>query len=59
MSSRAENCRQKAQECEALAAAATDAASRTYMQITAKQWRELAEQVDRLDLSGPLMRSEL
>jgi hypothetical protein len=55
-------CRLRPKQREALVAVITDETSRTDMRITARQWRELAEQVellDRIDLNAhrsPLMR---
>ncbi len=53
MQSRAETYRLKTQECEALAETMSDRDSREQLRITARQWSDLAEQVellDRLDL---------
>ncbi len=54
MATRAETYRLKAQECEALAETLSHPDSKQQMLSTARQWWELAEQVellDRLDLS--------
>jgi hypothetical protein len=47
MSARAEECRKKAEEAEAMAATVRDwNAKQTYLEI-ARQWRESAEQAER------------
>jgi len=49
MPTRAELCRLKAGECEALAAAVTDRDSREQLRGAARQWLELADQVELLE----------
>jgi len=46
---RAELYRQRAMECEALAARANDADRTARLREAAKQWADLAEQVEQLD----------
>jgi hypothetical protein len=48
MSKRAETCRKKVAECQRLAMAASDPAIRQMYLDLAQQWRELAEQTERL-----------
>jgi hypothetical protein len=43
---RADECRRKAKEAEAMAEAARDQAAREYTEV-AKQWRTLADQVEK------------
>jgi hypothetical protein len=48
MSERAEACKKKVTECQRLAMAASDPAIRQMYLDLAQQWRELAEQAERL-----------
>jgi hypothetical protein len=48
MSERAEACRKKVTECQRLAMATSDAAFRQMYLDIAQQWRELAEQAERV-----------
>ena len=49
MPTRAELYRQRATECEALAERANDAHRKARLHEAAKQWADLAEQVEQLD----------
>ena len=49
MPSRAQLCRQKARECEVMAEAASDHDSKLQLRGAAKQWLDLAEQMELLD----------
>ena len=49
MTTRAELHRQRARECEALAERANDADRKARLREAAKQWADLAEQVEQLD----------
>ena len=49
MPTRAELYRQRAMECEALAERANDADRKARLREAAKQWADLAEQVEQLD----------
>ncbi|MGO9049115.1 MAG: hypothetical protein ACLQFW_19915 [Xanthobacteraceae bacterium] len=48
MSERAEACRKKMIECQRLALASSDTAVRQIYLDLADQWREMAEQIERL-----------
>ena len=49
MPTRAELYRQRAMECEALAERANDADRKARLREAAKQWVDLAEQIEQLD----------
>jgi hypothetical protein len=49
MPSRAERYREKAKDCAAVAAAVTDRVLRFELQQVARQWLQLADQVELLD----------
>jgi hypothetical protein len=51
MSERAEWCRKKMTECQRLAMAASDPSFRQMYLDIAQQWRELAEQAERIAAS--------
>jgi hypothetical protein len=53
MPTRAELYRQRATECEALAERANDADHKARLREAAKQWLDLAEQVEQLDGTNP------
>jgi len=60
MSERAEACRKKATECQRLAMAASDTTIRQIYLDLAQQWRELAEQAERLAaMQGRVQKSDL
>ncbi len=52
MPTRAERYRDKAKQCQTLAAAITHDSSRKQLSEAAQQWLELAEQVELLDRLG-------
>ena len=49
MASRADQFREKADECRALAARAKDRVAKQHFEDIAQQWLELARQVERID----------
>ena len=53
MPTRAELYRQRATECEALAERANGADRKARLREAAKQWADLAEQVEQLDQTKP------
>ena len=60
MSERAEVCRKKVTECQQLAMATSDTTIRQIYLDLAQQWRELAEQAERLAaMQGRVQKSDL
>ncbi|HWX83017.1 MAG TPA: hypothetical protein VNZ48_05385 [Xanthobacteraceae bacterium] len=53
MGKRAEEYRERASECEALAAVTADAKFKSTYEDLAKRWRDLARQVDTLERPVP------